>query len=84
MDPARDAKLVENTPIDYLVLASPVSGQSSKVGMDESVSQRDEEMRDELGIMPATLARRVDPTLSTTDGSGLFLLHLIISCNSIR
>jgi 4-hydroxy-3-polyprenylbenzoate decarboxylase len=34
MDPARDSVLVENTPIDYLDFASPVSGLGSKIGMD--------------------------------------------------
>jgi 4-hydroxy-3-polyprenylbenzoate decarboxylase len=34
MDPARDALLVENTPIDYLDFASPVSGLGSKMGLD--------------------------------------------------
>lgn len=34
MDPARDIVLVENTPIDYLDFASPVSGLGSKVGLD--------------------------------------------------
>ncbi len=34
MDPARDITLVENTPIDYLDFASPVSGLGSKIGMD--------------------------------------------------
>ncbi|MEN8214481.1 MAG: 4-hydroxy-3-polyprenylbenzoate decarboxylase [Pseudomonadota bacterium] len=34
MDPARDMTLVENTPIDYLDFASPVSGLGSKVGFD--------------------------------------------------
>ncbi|MDX2503128.1 MAG: 4-hydroxy-3-polyprenylbenzoate decarboxylase [Gammaproteobacteria bacterium] len=34
MDPARDTLLVENTPIDYLDFASPVSGLGSKMGMD--------------------------------------------------
>jgi len=34
MDPARDITLVENTPIDYLDFASPVSGLGSKVGFD--------------------------------------------------
>jgi 4-hydroxy-3-polyprenylbenzoate decarboxylase len=34
MDPARDITLVENTPIDYLDFASPVSGLGSKVGLD--------------------------------------------------
>jgi len=34
MDPARDTLLVENTPIDYLDFASPVSGLGSKIGFD--------------------------------------------------
>jgi 4-hydroxy-3-polyprenylbenzoate decarboxylase len=34
MDPARDTTLVENTPIDYLDFASPISGLGSKMGMD--------------------------------------------------
>ncbi|GAA0474851.1 MULTISPECIES: 4-hydroxy-3-polyprenylbenzoate decarboxylase [Tatumella] len=34
MDPARDTVIVENTPIDYLDFASPVSGLGSKMGMD--------------------------------------------------
>ena len=34
VDPARDTTLVENTPIDYLDFASPVSGLGSKMGID--------------------------------------------------
>jgi 4-hydroxy-3-polyprenylbenzoate decarboxylase len=34
MDPARDCVIVENTPIDYLDFASPVSGLGSKIGLD--------------------------------------------------
>jgi 4-hydroxy-3-polyprenylbenzoate decarboxylase len=34
VDPVRDFTLVENTPIDYLDFASPVSGLGSKVGID--------------------------------------------------
>ena len=34
MDPARDITLVENTAIDYLDFASPVSGLGSKIGLD--------------------------------------------------
>ena len=73
MDLARDTMLVENTLIDYLDSASPVSGLSFKLGLDESVNQRVDEMWGELGYKP-----------SAADGTGLFLLHLIISCNSIR
>jgi 3-polyprenyl-4-hydroxybenzoate decarboxylase len=73
MDPARDTMLVKNTLINYLDLALPAYSLSNKVGLGESVNQRIDEMRDELGYKPFT-----------TEGSGLFLLHLIISCNSIR
>ncbi len=34
VDPVRDFTFVENTPIDYLDFASPVSGLGSKVGID--------------------------------------------------
>tara|TARA_R110000824_G_scaffold336_9_gene2220 strand:- start:16751 stop:18217 length:1467 start_codon:yes stop_codon:yes gene_type:complete len=34
MDPARDTVVIENTPIDYLDFASPVSGLGSKIGFD--------------------------------------------------
>jgi 4-hydroxy-3-polyprenylbenzoate decarboxylase len=34
VDPARDALLLENTPVDYLDFASPVSGLGSKLGLD--------------------------------------------------
>jgi len=34
MDPARDTVILENTPIDYLDFASPVSGLGGKIGFD--------------------------------------------------
>jgi len=34
VDPARDTVIVENTPIDYLDFASPVSGLGAKMGLD--------------------------------------------------
>ena len=34
VDPARDTTLVDNTPIDYLDFASPVSGLGGKMGLD--------------------------------------------------
>jgi 4-hydroxy-3-polyprenylbenzoate decarboxylase len=34
MDPLRDTVMMDNTPIDYLDFASPVSGLGSKMGMD--------------------------------------------------
>jgi 4-hydroxy-3-polyprenylbenzoate decarboxylase len=34
VDPARDTLIVDNTPIDYLDFASPVSGLGAKMGLD--------------------------------------------------
>ena len=34
VDPSRDISLIDNTPIDYLDFASPVSGLGSKMGLD--------------------------------------------------
>ena len=34
MDPKRDTVMIDNTPIDYLDFASPISGLGSKMGMD--------------------------------------------------
>jgi 4-hydroxy-3-polyprenylbenzoate decarboxylase len=62
MDPARDTLLVENTPIDYLDFASPVSGLGSKMGMDATHKWEGETSR-EWGrtiTMDASVKRRVD------------------------
>lgn len=45
MDPARDTVLIENTPIDYLDFASPVSGLGSKMGMDATNKMEGETQR---------------------------------------
>ena len=62
MDPARDTTLVENTPIDYLDFASPVSGLGSKMGLDATNKWPGETNR-EWGVpieMSAEVKRRVD------------------------
>lgn len=46
MDPARDTVLIENTPIDYLDFASPVSGLGSKMGMDATNKWKGETSRE--------------------------------------
>jgi 4-hydroxy-3-polyprenylbenzoate decarboxylase len=46
MDPARDITLVENTPIDYLDFASPVSGLGSKIGLDATSKWKGETTRE--------------------------------------
>ena len=45
VDPARDTTLVENTPIDYLDFASPVSGLGSKMGIDATSKWAGESQR---------------------------------------
>jgi len=46
MDPARDLTIIENTPIDYLDFASPVSGLGSKVGFDATNKRPGETTRE--------------------------------------
>jgi 4-hydroxy-3-polyprenylbenzoate decarboxylase len=46
MDPARDITLLENTPIDYLDFASPVSGLGSKIGFDATNKWQGETTRE--------------------------------------
>jgi len=67
MDPARDTLLVENTPIDYLDFASPVSGLGSKMGMDATNKWPGETAR-EWGRtieMDADVKRKVDEIWGT-------------------
>jgi len=62
MDPARDTLLVENTPIDYLDFASPVSGLGSKMGMDATNKWPGETAREwgQTIVMDADVKRKVD------------------------
>jgi 4-hydroxy-3-polyprenylbenzoate decarboxylase len=60
MDPARDTVLVENTPIDYLDFASPVSGLGSKMGLDATNKMPGETSREwgrPIAMDPAVKAR---------------------------
>jgi len=62
MDPVRDTVMIENTPIDYLDFASPVSGLGSKMGLDATNKWPGETHR-EWGKpieMDADVKRRVD------------------------
>ncbi len=45
-DPARDITLIENTPIDYLDFASPISGLGSKMGLDATTKMGGETERE--------------------------------------
>jgi 4-hydroxy-3-polyprenylbenzoate decarboxylase len=62
MDPARDCVIIENTPIDYLDFASPVSGLGSKIGFDATHKWKGETQR-EWGrpiAMDDAIKQRVD------------------------
>jgi 4-hydroxy-3-polyprenylbenzoate decarboxylase len=62
VDPARDVLTVENTPIDYLDFASPVTGLGSKMGID-ATSKWPAETARRWGrpiVMDADVKRRVD------------------------
>lgn len=62
VDPARDILIAENTPIDYLDFASPVSGLGSKMGMDATNKWPGETSRSwgKPISMDAGVKRRVD------------------------
>ena len=45
-DPIRDITLIDNTPIDYLDFASPVSGLGSKMGLDATNKMAGETTRE--------------------------------------
>lgn len=62
VDPVRDTTLVDNTPIDYLDFASPVSGLGGKMGLDATHKGPGETTR-EWGraiTLPATVTQAVD------------------------
>lgn len=62
VDPTRDTVLVDNTPIDYLDFASPVSGLGSKMGIDATNKMPGETQR-EWGrpiAMDAAVRQRID------------------------
>jgi 4-hydroxy-3-polyprenylbenzoate decarboxylase len=62
VDPVRDTLLVENTPIDYLDFASPVSGLGGKMGLDATNKWPGETQR-EWGtpiVMDAAVKVKVD------------------------
>ncbi len=62
MDPSRDTVMVDNTPIDYLDFASPVSGLGSKMGLDATNKWSGETQR-EWGtpiVMDAAVKQKID------------------------
>ena len=71
MDPARDTVIVENTPIDYLDFASPVSGLGGKIGFDATHKWPGETTRTwgRTISMSAEVKKRVD---DMWDALGIF------------
>ena len=71
MDPARDTTIIENTPIDYLDFASPVSGLGSKIGFDATNKWPGETTREwgEPITMDEAVKTRVD---AMWDDLGIF------------
>ena len=61
MDPVRDTTLVDQTPIDYLDFASPVSGLGGKMGLDATHKWPGETQREwgRVITMDAAVERRV-------------------------
>jgi 4-hydroxy-3-polyprenylbenzoate decarboxylase len=62
MDPTRDTVLIDNTPIDYLDFASPVSGLGSKMGMDATnkmLGETDREWGEPI-VMDKAVQQRID------------------------
>ncbi len=62
MDPRRDCVFIDNSPIDYLDFASPVSGLGSKIGFD-ATNKVDGETTREWGTpmtMDESVKQRVD------------------------
>jgi len=62
VDPVRDTLLVDNTPIDYLDFASPVSGLGGKMGLD-ATNKWPGETRREWGtpiVMDTAVKSKVD------------------------
>jgi len=62
MDPIRDTVLIDNTPIDYLDFASPVSGLGSKMGLDATNKWPGETQREwgEPIVMEPIIKQRID------------------------
>ncbi len=62
MDPVRDTTMLQNTPIDYLDFASPVSGLGSKMGLDATNKWPGETEREwgEPIVMDEAVKKRID------------------------
>lgn len=74
MDPMRDTTMIDNTPIDYLDFASPVSGLGSKMGLDATNKLPGETNREwgEPIVMDPAVKQKID---DIWDDLGLFPDH---------
>ncbi|MEM9422720.1 MAG: UbiD family decarboxylase [Pseudomonadota bacterium] len=72
MDPVRDITPLENTPIDYLDFASPVSGLGSKIGLDATDKIDGETTREwgEVLSMDKDVVTRVDELMERLERDG--------------
>jgi 4-hydroxy-3-polyprenylbenzoate decarboxylase len=72
MDPVRDTLLADNTPIDYLDFASPVSGLGGKMGLDATNKWPGETQREwgRVIVQDAAAQRRGDALFETLFGAG--------------
>ncbi|WMY97580.1 MAG: 4-hydroxy-3-polyprenylbenzoate decarboxylase [Arsenophonus sp.] len=62
LDPKRDVLIIENTPIDYLDFASPLSGLGSKIGLDATNKLPGETVREwgEPILMKKEIKEKID------------------------
>ena len=62
VDPLRDTTIIDNTPIDYLDFASPVSGLGSKMGLDATNKWPGETSREwgQVIAMTPEVKKRID------------------------
>jgi 4-hydroxy-3-polyprenylbenzoate decarboxylase len=62
MDPIRDTVMIDNTPIDYLDFASPISGLGSKMGLDATNKWPGETQREwgKLITMTDSVKEKID------------------------
>ncbi len=69
VDPMRDTTMVDNTPIDYLDFASPVSGLGSKMGIDATNKWQGETNREwgEPIEMDAQIKSKIDAIWDNLD-----------------
>jgi 4-hydroxy-3-polyprenylbenzoate decarboxylase len=71
VDPVRDTVLVDNTPIDYLDFASPVSGLGGKMGLDATNKWPGETQREwgRVITMPQEVSKKAEALIAAISRS---------------